>query len=67
MVYDFGEYRVAQVCQEPRLALKGALEFVSFRESLFERDRAAQSLVNSFIDRAHAALAELANDAIATL
>ena len=56
-----------QASHEARLAFELFAQAFVGKECLFKRNRAVETLIDGFVDGAHAALPELAHDTITTL
>src|SRR5260370_11025418 len=65
MIHDPGQGRMRQVGQQLSLAPERAPLLVGRGRGLLDRDNATEVLVHRLVDCAHAAVAELVNDAIA--
>src|SRR5262245_25703312 len=67
-IHHLGQSLVTQVGEQRGFAFKGLARFaVTCGGGLFQRNDAVDALVHGFIDSTHAAVAELAHDAITIL
>src|SRR5690242_271714 len=67
MVADARQRGMMQTCEQPRFAFELFAQTFVGKERLFQRDGGIETLIDGFIDGAHAALAELAHDPIPAL
>ena len=56
-----------QTCQQSRLALELLAQTFIGKKRFFKRNGGIETLIDGLVDRAHAALPELANNAITAL
>ncbi len=67
IVADDGQRRVAEGREQPRFALERAIGVVAAGRHLLHRDGVVESQVDRFVDGAHAAAANRAQDAVAVV
>ena len=67
MIADARQRRMVHPRQQPRFPLELLAQFLFRKKGLLQRDRRVQSLINCLVHGAHAALSELAHDAITAL
>jgi len=67
MVADARQRGMVQTSEQPRFALELFAQALVGNERFFQRDGRVETLIDRFIDGAHAALAELAHDSIPAL
>src|SRR5581483_5460266 len=67
VIADTRQSRVMKPRQKTCFALKLLAQFFIGKKRLFERDNRIQTLINGFVNRAHAALSKLPHDAITAL
>ena len=67
MVADARQRRVMQPRQQTRLALELLAQLLIGKKRFFQRHRRIKPLVHGLVNRAHAALSKLPNDAVTSL
>ena len=67
MVADARQRLVMQPRQQTCLALELLAQFLVGKKRFFQRNRRIKPLVDGLVNRAHAALSELSNDAVTSL